>query len=416
MTETSRTPASDGYSLRTATQDDFELAQSALADAFSEDWEDDAREVERGPFEPARTLFAERAGEVAGVAGAFTRDLTVPGGILPAAHVTWVGVRPTHRRRGLLTWLMHSQLADVRTRGEAVAVLWATEGRIYQRFGYGLATGRLALSADREVRLRQPADAAEGRLRTIAVAEAPDVLSKVYDRVRAERVGWSNRDARWWDFVLADPPSRRDGRTAPRIIVHEGQSGVDGYAIWRIRPDWEWSGPKGVVNVREVVAANPGAYRALWRLLLDVDLTRTTEYGFAAVDEPLLHLVNEPRRLGGRLLDGLWVRLVDVPAALAGRRYAAEVDVVLEVTDAVLDGNAGRWRLTGGPESAACTRTDRPAGLTLDVGALGAAYLGGTSLASLAAAGRVTERVPGALARTSLAFGWYRPPSAIEVF
>jgi predicted acetyltransferase len=168
--------------------------------------------------------------------------------------------------------------------------------------------------------------------------------------------------------------------------------------------------------VREVVAANPDAYRALWRLLLDVDLTRSVQFGFAAADEPLYHLVNEPRKLGARLLDGLWVRLVDLPAALAARRYVAPVDVVLEVTDPVLADNTGRWHLVGDAESASCTRTDRPADLALDVHALAGAYLGGAALASLGAAGRVTERAPGSLARASVGFGWYRSPSATEVF
>jgi predicted acetyltransferase len=296
-----------------------------------------------------------------------------------------------------------------------VAVLWASEGTIYQRFGYGLGASRLILETDPELRMLRPPQG-EGRLRSVRLAEAADLLSKVYDRVRADRVGWSSRDARWWDAVLADPPSRRDGRTSPRVSVHEGQSGVDGYAIWRTKGDWSPAGPRGKVMAREVVATTPEAYRALWRLLLDVDLTRSVQFGFAAPDEPLYHLVNEPRKLGARLMDSLWLRTVDVPAALAARRYVAPVDVVLEVTDPVFAENSGRWHLTGDAESASCTRTDRAADLALDVHALGAAYLGGVALATLAAGGRVTELAAGALARTSVAFGWYRPPSATEVF
>jgi predicted acetyltransferase len=408
-------PASDEYSLRTATADDWDAINVALTEAFSDDWDSDVQDVERAVYEPDRTVVAVTGSEVAGVAGAFTRDLTVPGGVVPAAHVTMVGVRPTHRRRGLLTRMMRYQLADVRERGEPVALLWASEGRIYQRFGYGLGASRLMFEADREVRLLRAPEVAEGRLRSVRVAEAAEVLAKVYDRVRADRVGWSSRDARWWDYVLADPPSRRKDRTKLRGTVHEGQSGVDGYALWRVRPDWNSSGPKSTVVVREVVATNPDAYRALWRLLLDVDLTRSTEFTFAAPDEPLFHLVNEPRRMAARLQDGLWVRLVDVPTALAARRYATPVDVVLDVTDPVLTENSGRWHLVGDTESASCTRTDRRADLAADVHALAAAYLGGVSLASLAAGGRVTELAP-ALERTSVAFGWYRLPSATEVF
>ncbi len=417
MTQTSHTsdPAVDEYSLRTATPDDFEQAQVALSEAFSDDWEEDVKETERLTFEPERTILAMHGDEIAGVAGVFTRDLTVPGAVVPAGHVTWVGVRPTHRRRRVLTRMMRRQLADIRALGEPVALLWATEGRIYQRFGYGLGVTRLIFEAEREVRLLHPAEGA-GRLRSVPRTEAADVLAKVYDRVRAERVGWSSRDARWWEYVLSDPPSSRNGRTAPRITVHEGQSGVDGYAIWRIKQDWSQLGPKGTVMVREVVAATPEAYRALWQLMLDVDLTRTTQYGFGTPDEPLPYLVNEPRRLGMRLGDALWVRVIDVPAALAARRHLAPVDAVLEVTDPILTENSGRWHLVGSAESATCTRTDRPADMTLDIPALSSAYLGGVPLAALAAAGRVTELAPGSLERASLAFGWHRPPSATEVF
>jgi predicted acetyltransferase len=147
-----------------------------------------------------------------------------------------------------------------------------------------------------------------------------------------------------------------------------------------------------------------------------VDLTRTTRYWFGAVDEPLLYLVNEPRRLNGRLGDGLWVRLVDVGAALAGRTYAAPVDVVIEVTDELVPENAGRWRLAADGTGARCTRTDGDADLACDVSALGAVYLGGPTLGALAAAGRVAELRSGALAAASTAFGWHRAPNATEIF
>src|SRR2546430_5024210 len=168
--------------------------------------------------------------------------------------------------------------------------------------------------------------------------------------------------------------------------------------------------------VKEVVAANTEAYRSLWNYLLTVDLTRQTSWWLGAFDEPMLYLVEEPRRLGSRLGDSLWVRLVDVPAALAARRYTAPVDVVIEVADPLVPENSGTWQLTGDPSGATCRPADRPAELRCEIGALGAAYLGDASLASLAGAGRVSELVPGTLAPASTAFGWYRVPSSVEVF
>jgi predicted acetyltransferase len=407
----------DGYTLRAATAEEHNESDLLAQEVFNEAWDAETTEFERSVFEPERTTFAiSPDGDIAGQVGAFTRDLTVPGGSVPAGHVTMVGVRATHRRRGLLRRMINEQLADIRGRGEPVAVLWASEGRIYQRFGYGLAASRLSLEIDAEVTVNQPAPAGQSRLRTVKVADAPDVLAKIYDQVRLARPGYSNRTDAWWRYVLQDQESRRQGATPLRVTVHEGASGVDGYVLWRVKNEWDQYGPKGQVEVRELVAGNPLAYHALARFVLDVDLTRRVRYIFAAVDEPLYQMVNEPRRLLAKLFDALWVRITDVPAALSARRYVAPIDVTIEVTDPILTENAGVWRLTGDPESATCTRTDAPPQLQLDISALGAAYLGGATLTQLAATGRVVELVPGTLARASVAFGWYCQPAATEVF
>ncbi|WP_091202567.1 GNAT family N-acetyltransferase [Micromonospora narathiwatensis] len=397
--------------------EDFDEISALLALAFHGSPEPELREVQRAVFEPDRALLVRDGGTAVAHAGAYTRELTVPGAAVPAAHVTMVGVAPTHRRRGLLTGLMRRQLREVRDAGrEPVAVLWASEGRIYPRFGYGLAAQHLTLSCDTtELRLPEPA-AAEGPLRLDRPAAHQAELARLYDRVRADRPGWSSRDERWWAYVLADVKTLRDGATERRVLLHEGPTGLDGYALYRTKAEWGRGGPCGEVRVDEVVAADPGAYVALWRLLLSIDLTRRLSFGAAAVDEPLLRLVNEPRQLGAHLDDALWVRLVDVPAALAARRYAVDVDMVVEVTDELLPENAGRWRLAGGPSGATCGATTAPAQLACDVRALGELYLGGAGLGALAAAGRVRELVPGTLAAAGPAFGWHRAPAPMEVF
>ena len=404
----------DLISLRVGTAEDFDEIYRVLALAFNDDTDDAERDAEQLVYEPDRTVLAVAREAIVGVASAYTRELAVPGGALPTAHVTMVGVDPTYRRRGVLTRMMSHQLAEVRGRGETVAVLWASEGRIYQRFGYGMAARKLALEIEREARLREAPPA--GGLRNAVPADVVGELQKVFDRVRVERVGWSSRESNWWDYVLSDIPRNRRGGTALRAVLHEGDGGVDGYALWRVRGDWGPSGPRGEVMVKEVVAANTEAYRSLWNYLLTVDLTRQTSWWLGALDEPLLYLVDEPRRLGSRLGDSLWVRLVDVPAALAARRYTAPVDVVIEVADPLVPENSGTWQLTGDPSGATCRPADRPAELRCEIGALGAAYLGDASLASLAGAGRVSELVPGTLAPASTAFGWYRVPSSVEVF
>ncbi|MCW3815700.1 GNAT family N-acetyltransferase [Micromonospora sp. DR5-3] len=397
--------------------EDFDDIAGLLALAFHGGSDPELREIERPIFEPERALLVRDGGTAVAHAGAFSRELTVPGATVLAAHVTMVSVAPTHRRRGLLTGLMRRQLTEIRDAGrEPVAVLWASEGRIYPRFGYGLAAQRYTLTCDTsELRLPEPASAG-GTLRLDRPAAHQAELARLYERVRADRPGWSRRDERWWAYVLADVPSLRGGATERRVLLHEGPDGLDGYALYRTKEEWDRTGPRGEVRVDEVVAGNPAAYEALWRLLLSIDLTRRLSFDRAAVDEPLLWLVNEPRQLGAHLSDALWVRVVDVPAALAARRYAADVDVVFEVADDLLPANTGRWRLVGGPSGARCEATDAPARLACDVRALGEVYLGGSGLGALAAAGRVRELVPGTVAEVAPALGWHRAPAPMEVF
>jgi predicted acetyltransferase len=406
--------AADQFTLRSGTAGDFDDLFLVVQRAFNDDPDDEEREDERQVYEPDRTILVSAGDTLAGTAAAYTRELTVPGGVVPAAHVTMVGVDPTFRRQGVLTRMMTYQLADIRRRGEPVALLWASEGRIYQRFGYGLAARKLALEIEREARLREAP--LPGRLRGGTPAELVTELKEIYERVRVERVGWSGRPGIWWDHLLNDIPKRRRGSSMLRAAVHEGPDGPDGYAMWRVRGDWSATGPRGEVMVREVAAATTEAYRSLWQHLLTVDLTRSTSIWIAAIDEPLLFLVDEPRRLGARLGDGLWLRVIDVPAALSARRYAAPVDVVVAIDDPLIPDNSGAWHLVGDATGAKCVRADRPAELHCEVSALATAYLGDASLSTLAAAGRVHELVPGTLAPAATAFGWPRPPSAVEIF
>jgi predicted acetyltransferase len=327
-----------------------------------------------------------------------------------------VSVAPTARRQGILTRFMRQQFDDMRAAGEPLAVLWASEGRIYQRFGYGQAVRRMSISAEnREVTLTV-APRGTGRLREATPDELRDTLVKVYDAAFPQHPGWSERSARHWDNRLADPVAGRHGATARRAVVHEGESGVDGYGLWRVQGKWNDNGPAGEVRVNEVVATSTEAYTAIWRFLLAVDLTRTTEAWCISVDEPLFFLVNEPRRLNARVTDGLWLRILDVAQALAARRYATDIDVVLEITDHLIPANTGRFRLTGSTESASCFSTVEEPDLRCDVRALGAAYLGGTPLTALAVGGLVEEVRPGTLAPVSSAFGWHCAPSAGDVF
>lgn len=404
--------------IRTGAADDWDEISRLLGILFHDSAEEEQRDVEGSVFEPERSLVATDGDLIVGVAAAYTRELTVPGAILPAAHVTLVGVSPTHRRRGLLNRMMRRQLGEIAEAGrEPIAALWASETKIYPRYGYGMAAQRLVAEImTREIQLPPPDPAGAGKLRLVKPAEAIADFAKVYEQLRAERSGWSSRDDRWWRFVLSDLPSERAGGTELYGVVYDAPHGPTGYALWRTVSKWTAHGPDAKVQIREVVAGDPVSYAALWRFLTTIDLARTATAAYLALDEPLQHLVDEPRRLGLSVADALWVRIVDLPRALSARRYATDVDVVLDVTDPLLPANTGRWRLTGGPDGATCTATGDPADLALTSLELGAVYLGGPTLTELAAAGRVRELTSGALFAASTAFGWHRKPNPTEVF
>ncbi|MFD3697699.1 GNAT family N-acetyltransferase [Streptomyces sp. NPDC058646] len=372
------------------------------------------RELYRTLTEPERSLGVWDGADCVGSASAFSFRLSVPGGALvPAAGVTMVGVAPTHRRRGVLSSMMRRQLDDVRAGGEPLAVLTASDPAIYGRFGYGTATYALSVEVDTaRVRLSVPPGTDEVRLRLVDPQEALADCERVYAELVTRRPGMPARRPGWERQAVTDPPEDREGASALKCVVAERPDGsVAGYARYRVKPDWDPAGAAGKVEVADLDALDPAATAALWRYLFSVDLTWTVRAGKRPVDDPLLHLVSDVRRSRPSMRDSLHVRLVDLPAALEARTYGSAVDVVLEVEDVFCPWNAGRWRLTAGAGAAvegsgkvSCTRTEEPAELRLSVRELGAAYLGGISLTSLAAAGRVSELRPGALTETSRAF------------
>lgn len=362
-----------------------------------------------------RSLAAFAGDELVGATAAFSFDLTVPGATLPAAGVTAVGVLATHRRRGVLTALMREQLAGIAERGEPLAVLFASEPVIYGRYGYGSAAHSLRLVVPR-VTARVLGPPPGGRCRLATPEEVRPELARLYDAVRLDRPGHYARSADGWTMRVFDPESRRRDRTALQAVLHTDADGrLDGYALYATEPNWRDGTPDGEVSVREILATVPSAYAAIWRYLLSLDLMGRVTVE-VATDDPVLVLLADPRAAKPRLSDNLWLRLVDVRAALAGRAYATPVDVVLDVEDALLPANAGRWRLVGDGSGASCERVSDDADLALGVDALGAAYLGGMSLAALAAAGRVTERRAGALPAAATAFRWRRAPYCPQVF
>jgi len=423
---------SPAYPIRPISEAEFRAFYAVLGHAFNASYPlDEELQHDLPLFEFDRTLAAFDGADLVGTAAVFSLQMSVPGECAPVAGVTAVSVLPSHRRRGILSSLMHRQLADIRDRGEAVAALFASEAGIYGRYGYGAGTGELDLTIRRgEGILLTPAPAptvagapAPGRtdgvlrLRIAEPRDATAELAKVFAGVLDSRPGLPARDDRWWDFVLWDPEHRRSGGSPLRCVIAEDDAGPRGYALFSAKPEWDDHGnPCGVLQVRELMATDPAAHAAVWSDLLSRDLVGEVRAPSRPADEPLLFLLADRRRARPRIADGLWIRLISVPDALTQRRYSCAVDVVIEVADDLLPGNAGRWRLRApGPEDAAgeratCERTSAAADVILPVQSLGAAYLGGTRLGALAGAGLAGQARPGALATLSAALSWDPAP------
>jgi predicted acetyltransferase len=362
------------------------------------------------PLPDGRLHVATENGAIVAGAGAFEFELTVPGGRVWTAGVTVVGVLPTHRRRGIVRELMSAQLKDAHARGEPIAALWASEGGFYGRFGYGLAS----ICADMEIpkaytAFNRPVDW-PGTTRLVSADEALELFPRVYDRVAANTPGMISRTEEWWKTRrLADSEWWRAGGGEKTFAVLEQAGTPEAYALYRLNFSYGDGVPTGTTVVLEAMGVTPAATAAVWRYLLDIDWMAKVEAELLPIDHPLHLLLLEQNRMRFRVGDGLWIRPVDVGAALAARAYAANGDLVLELSDAFCPWNDGRYALDG-------SKTTASPDLRLTVDALGCAYLGGFTFSDLLRAGRVEEVRDSAVARADALFRTDRKPWCPEIF
>ncbi|WP_406047913.1 GNAT family N-acetyltransferase [Kribbella sp. NBC_00889] len=376
--------------------------------AFSAPWSEAQLEAERQVWEPDRSIVAIDEKQLVGHTAAFSHRMTVPGAQVPMAGVTMVGVRATHRRRGILRDLMRAQLNEIHEAGtEPLAGLTASEAVIYGRFGYGLASDHQEIVVPKPAReLRPVAGIDDVRIRYVGVRETLAETAALRNKLATERVGMFEHNDRWQEIVVSDnvmvDPSNA---SALRCVLAERDGELTGFAHYRTK-----RADKGFVEVRRVHAVDLASHAALWRYLLEPDLLSETRYEALPSDDPLLDLLVDQRAPSPITRDGLWLRFVDLAPALAARTYARDIDVVLEVTDGFLPWNAGKWHLAGGPAGATCESTARPADLTVDVRDLASVYLGKPSFVRLGAAGLAQEHTAGALQAAAQAFSTSRLP------
>ena len=388
--------------LRRATADDLRALADVDGRAFGYVQTDQDLENFRPMFEPERFLLAcdPDSGTILGVTGSFPLDVTLPGGaVLAVPGVTWVAVDPTVRRRGILRAMFTEQHAGFVADGDVLALLTASEGTIYSRFGYGVTTLNRSFEITRRRAVFRPDAPDPGGVRYVDAETARKLAPELHRRWCAITPGAVSRSEAMWDDHLRDEERWRDGGSALHFLFHP-----DGYASYRVR----WSDSSA--SVVDLFAATDDAYAALWRVLLGLDLVdKVTGHKNLALDDPLPLMLTDARQVHTTAVDdGLWSRVLDVPAALGARRYAVEVDVVLDVRDDFLD-RGGRVRLQGGPEGAMCTPTDAPADLALPVGTLGPLLFGGARVRTYARAGQA-EGAPDVLRRVDAAFATDREP------
>jgi predicted acetyltransferase len=391
--------------IRTITADEALAFRRAARVGFSQpETVDDAEFVQliSEPFDRVRAAFDGTS--IVATFRSFPTQLTVPGGAaVTAGAVTAVTCRATHRRQGLLTQMMHADLADSAARGEPVDVLIASEFPIYGRFGYGPAAASTSWELDASrARFVMPG---EGTVELIDNETLRKEAPGVFERVRSARPGMITRDDVMWD-MLTDLRRRPEDKPWQgfRLLCRDADGVAQGWASYTIKDEWEHRSPRGMAEVPDLLAATPAAEARLWRFLAELDWVMTVKADDRPTDEVLPWLLSDARAARETFRgDFLWVRVLDAAAAFSARIYTSAGRLVLEVVDPL--GHAdGRFALDASPDGATCVPTDETADITMPVATLGTVYLGGVHVTTLHAAGWLDEHTPGAVTRADPLF------------
>lgn len=365
------------------------------------------------PLERTRCGFDD--GTMVSTSGAFNLEMTAPGTVLRCGGTTMVSVAPTHRRQGLLRSMMRSHLDDVKEHGEPIAALWASDSAIYGRFGYGCASICYELGVDRShVDLHRLAPSIES-IRMVDREEALKLAPLVYERLAGTTPGFFARSPDWWESrTFRDTESARSGATSLRFAVTHGADGIDGYVAFRTKSDWDEGHGNGKVTIRDLFGTTPESWTALWSFVLSQDLIAEIEADLRPTDDPIFDLLAGTRRVKAVRSDALWIRIMDVPAALSARAYSAPVDVTMAVSDPMGD-VTGTYRLTVNGDDIECSASSGEPDVHLDLEDLSAGYMGMSRFRQLSRVGRVTGD-PTTLTALDEAFTWDPQPWCPEIF
>jgi predicted acetyltransferase len=359
-------------------------------------------EALRPHFDLDRTVAVFEDGNIIGGSNSHLLEMSIPGGSSVLAGVSNVAVQPTHTRQGLMTRMLRYQFNDFHERGEPLSALFASESSIYGRFGYGVGSVHEQWKIERRYNAYARPYETLGRMVFIEPEDITKELPEVFRRSTSDRPGVFQRAPHKWEEDSQAPEHRQGGRGGLFYVAYEDGGRIEGYATYRT------SGPSLTVN--ELMATTKEATAALWRFCFDVDLYSSTEALKRPVDDPLPWMLADPRSLQRTTRDGLWLRLIDVGAALKQRLYMESGRLVFEVKDDFCPWNDGRFELEGSSEGAVCRPSNASPDLAIAVSGLASAYLGAVSFTTLAGAGLADEHTPGALHRADRMFAVQHQP------
>jgi len=366
--------------------------------------------------EQSVTMAAFETGQMVGSSMFFPVEVAVPGAVVTAAGVTAVGVLPTHRRQGVMRGMMDRLLLQAKESGLSMAALWASEGGIYSRFGFGPAAQSLRIDLEHPKASLVPA-VRSGQMTLVSVEIARRLFPPVHAQLVQQRPGMVGRDQIAWDYALSD-----DDPLVPReeshlfLLAHDSGDGCDGYLIYRIRGAWSPRGPEGTLLITEMVGSSPRATADMWRYCTEVDLIRRIEAsgrGCRPVDDPLLWLAQDPQAVVSTMRTTIWCRVLDPRALLERRRYQRDGDLTLHL-DPSLDEPGITWHLTVRDGVGSCQPSAGQADITMGWSDFGALCLGRRCLTQLVGAGRVRPHSPDIARRAEELLAWEPQPWCFE--
>ena len=389
-----------------------ELESFARTEARANGWHATQQYVVHGQHSvaPDRTLAAFDGDELVGTSVSHAYAITVPGGELDMGGVGWVSVQPTHRRRGIMQQMLLQLLESCWQRGEPLSGLWSKQGGLFGRYGYAVSSCAESWRIQRRAaHLRQSPDYA-GQLVSLHTPESRQRFPSVYEQLRKQRIGVVARDEIFWDVEFEDWEDRRHGCSGYFFTACERDGALDGYLKYRI--DIE----RKELVVSELVANTLDAYASLWEHCFDLDRIDSILAGNRPLDDSLPWLLSDPRAISRIVYDAMWLRIVDVAAALSKRCYGTDDRIHIEVKDSVCPWNNDCFALEAGGGDAGCEPTTHAPDLSLDITVLGAAYLGGVPLETLDRAGLIDEHQTGAVRRLAKLLTTPSCPWTLHVF